>query len=294
MPPMGLAALEVAVDALLFELEHIPSDAESDVDVLYPSDEVTYAAEQLQYCSLLPLGSGAVVFNALVFFGHGLGKHTITPEWIQQHTTSSFVLVRLGDGYHAIILASLRAAADVLQRITCGEHPFHRLAQCGTGDAVRIPEGEAFQTSVRGWCPVWCENELFVRFAAAGDQCADYPVVFTDYDPFSTAAPRVLQAPVPPQPRDVTTSSPLSPASPLAMSPQFDAPGPPPNAAGGTPTEVPPAKRRRTAEEKAAAKKLKEASQGLPPGWRAYFDPNGNIYYGNGTTGAASWVRPVA
>lgn len=42
-----------------------------------------------------------------------------------------------------------------------------------------------------------------------------------------------------------------------------------------------------------ALRRVKEANRGLPPGWRAFLDPHGNLYYGNASTGAASWVRPT-
>ena len=312
-------------------IEQFPFDSDDEWDS--DLDEDAYMSEQQGYCSRLPGSTGNLVYNALVFFAHGASEGGFTADWMRQHTDGKFVFISMGKGYFAVMISTLAATLKTLDRITCQTHPFYR----ETGRQNRILNEPSFADRVRPWHPVWCANDLFVRFATTDDGIMEYSVVYSDYSDASapsTAAGHVAFKPA------VYYGAPGETAAPPAKAGAEGRPAAADGGAGAAQTvaqEQPPgeyvrsvktsvgnkaaaqtfskwkaanqeengeggetqakkkAKKQKamTPQEKENARRRLEASKGLPPGWKAFVDASGNLYYGNASTGAASWTRPT-
>eukprot|EP00906_Rhabdomonas_costata_P001489 RCo002481 len=312
--------MESLVDRFLFEISLIPLDPDHE-QYSQALDEETYAREQLAYSRRLPSSRGHLVYNALVFYAHGEAEPIFGPAWLKQYTDARFVFFNLGSGYSGVMLNTLPATLRLLDLLTCQAHPFYQL----TGRTNRIPPAPDFAERVRLWVPVWCTNDLFVRFATADDGLMEYPVGYSDYDPVAsplvgavtpaaeasaTAAssgpgtlPAVEQLAFKPAVHyaseavslwGTTVTSPTTAA--VASASSAGSVGFSAAAESLTATEgagAPPKKKPKTPQEKENARRVKEAAKGLKEGWRPFLDPSGNLYYGNVHTGEASWTRPA-
>jgi len=302
------------VEEFVNYIEQIPFDSDDDWDS--DLDEDAYRAEQTAHCHRISRSTGPLVYNALLFLTCGASQEAFSADWMKQHAPGRFVLLVLGKGYFAVLLSTLADTLKTLDRITRQTHPFY----AETNRQCRIPNDPTFADKVRDWHPVWCANELFVRFATTDDRVMDYSVLYSDYDAASPApAPAPAAAPADgagavPSPSTSSSSWPSLPSSSSAFSaaarppaavsssvlpvPSRETPVSPVVANGGpapsTAEEDGPARKKpkRTPQEKENSRRVKEASKDLPTGWRAFIDPNGNLYYGHLATGAASWVRP--
>eukprot|EP00997_Jenningsia_sp_PLL12_P006794 NODE_3366_length_782_cov_60.954980_g2814_i0.p1 GENE.NODE_3366_length_782_cov_60.954980_g2814_i0~~NODE_3366_length_782_cov_60.954980_g2814_i0.p1 ORF type:complete len:222 (-),score=31.25 NODE_3366_length_782_cov_60.954980_g2814_i0:116-721(-) len=160
------------IDEYFAEIEALTGNSGSDMD------EDSYLQEQGAYCKQLPNSSGAVIYNALVFYVHGESASHFGPEWIKEHTDARLVFSSMGSGYAVVMLATLLATLRLLDRITCQNSLFYH----NTQRRNRIPNDPGFADKVRGWSPVLCAQNVFVRFATTNDSIMDYPVMYSDYD----------------------------------------------------------------------------------------------------------------
>jgi hypothetical protein len=290
--------METLVDQFLFEIALIPLDRD-DAEWDGALDEESYARSQLEYCNLLSVGKGNIVYNALLFYAHGEMGPAFDATWIKQHTDARLVLMSAGSGYYIVMLNTLLATLRLLDRICCQAHPFYR----ETGRQNRILPTPEFAAKVRPWYPVWCVNDLFVRFAAVDDAMMEYPVTYSDYDPTGsfTAAASSVPPPVAVSPTNAQSSAEDWPNGPgreseQALNGQIEGIRSTEEAVGedGLPRKKVKKDKTKlmTPQERFDAKRIKEANKGLSPGWKAFVDPNGNLYFGNTETGLASWTRP--
>eukprot|EP00993_Chasmostoma_nieuportense_P002857 NODE_3619_length_933_cov_49.143921_g3467_i0.p1 GENE.NODE_3619_length_933_cov_49.143921_g3467_i0~~NODE_3619_length_933_cov_49.143921_g3467_i0.p1 ORF type:complete len:283 (+),score=63.28 NODE_3619_length_933_cov_49.143921_g3467_i0:47-895(+) len=277
-----------AISQFLSKLDEIPDDDDSgDSDL----EEDAYIRRELEFAQSLPPSTGHLVYNALVLFSFGPTATYFSAEWVKQHTSSRFVLINIGLGYNVVMLATLADTLRLLDRITCGKHPFYQL----TNRLNRIPADPGFAEKVRDWMPVWCINDMYVRLASSDDNMMEYPVLYSDYDlgSFQSAKPLVFKPAVhynaptytAPDESDHRLETPTQPTPATDIEQQAA-----PVTAEGERKKV---KKVLTPQEKANVKRIKEAAKGLLTGWKPFIDANGNLYYGNAQTGESSWTRPT-